>query len=75
MSEDVIKRLMGMIQNLHLRLVRMEALTGLEGIPEEWGITREKVVEIQEKTGLNQDDVIMTLIKNFGEWPKPEDIG
>lgn len=66
LSDEKMVTIINVIQDLHKRVQRLEALQGLIEYPEEWGITRERIIEIMEAEGIPYDEAQQRLTLNFG---------
>lgn len=64
--EDKINTLGAIVRNLHARVSRLEILQGLIELPEEWGITDDRIIEIMEREGIEWETAKQRLVLNFG---------
>ena len=67
--EELVKALeqhRGLLLSLYQAVRRMEALQGITEPPEEWEITKERIIKEMEQTGESYEQVTQRLIMTFG---------
>ena len=67
--EELVKALeqhRGLLLSLYQAVRRMEALQGITDPPEEWEITKERIIKEMEQTGESYEQVTQRLIMTFG---------
>ncbi len=64
---DKLNVIINMAQDLHARVTRLEAFQGLIELPEAWGITDERIIQIMENEGVPWDEAKEQLIQSYGQ--------
>ena len=67
--EELVKAMeqhRGLLLSLYQAVRRMEALQGITEPPEEWEITKERIIKEMEQTGESYEQVTQRLIMTFG---------